>query len=325
MGDEGHALANATQARFRAAVANSGHVWDDPQLTAIDALSAPTRHGYYLWGGVGRGKSLLGDTYFAAIPTARKRRFHFHDFFRDLHTQIVRDRVPLDRSLRGLIGNADVVLFDEFHVHDVADGVYLTATLRRLLDAGTLIVATSNYAPEALMPNPLHHERFRPAIELIRERLDVVHLRDGRDYRTERAGDGRGFATGTWSTRPSAPPPPGPAVDLDAAGHMLSAQHVDDGGGTFTFRELCSRALGVAQYLWLAEHLRTITLTAVPDLATVDRDPLARFANLIDVLHDRDIPLHVTAVGEPGRLREATEPPRDVDRIVSRLFMLRRA
>lgn len=320
--DEPNKIASANSDPFRAALGGSGIKFDSAQIAAIDALSTPARHGYYFWGDVGRGKSVISETYFATIPTERKRRFHFHDFFRDLQAQIAREREPLDRSLRRLIGNARAVFFDEFHVHDVADGVYLSATLKSLLDDGILLLATSNYAPEDLMPNPLYHDRFRPAINIIRTELDVVHLGDGQDYRLNHAAATRGFGTGTWRTNTRVAND-SPAIKLNAAGHIIRARSVEDDTGVFTFSDLCAQPLGVAQYLWLAERLRAITLIAVPDLATVDRDSLVRFANLIDVLYDRDIPLHVFAVGEPRRLVEAPEPPRDAKRIASRLSTLK--
>jgi cell division protein ZapE len=320
--NEPNKIASASSGPFRAAIGDSAIKFDSAQIAAIDALSTPARHGYYLWGDVGRGKSLISETYFATIPTGRKRRFHFHDFFRDLQAQITREREPLDRSLRRLLGNARAVFFDEFHVHDVADGIYLSATLKSLLDDGILVLTTSNYAPEDLMPNPLYHERFRPAINIIRTELNVVHLGEGQDYRLKHAAVTRGFGTGTWRTqRPVANDTP--AIELNAAGHIVKARSIEDDTAVFTFSDLCAQPLGVAQYLWLAEQLRAITLIDVPDLATVDRDPLARFANLIDVLYDRDIPLHISAAGEPGRLAEASEPPRDAKRIASRLSTLK--
>ncbi|HIX00789.1 MAG TPA: cell division protein ZapE, partial [Candidatus Nesterenkonia stercoripullorum] len=174
-----HHVATASSGAFRAAVDRSGVSFDDAQLAAIAALGSPARHGYYLWGGVGRGKSLISETYFAVIPGSRKRRFHFHEFFRDLQAQIVRERGPLDRSIRRLIGDARAVFFDEFHVHDVADGIYLSATLKSLLNSNVFFLATSNYAPEGLMPNPLYHERLLPAIDVLRSELDVVHIGEG--------------------------------------------------------------------------------------------------------------------------------------------------
>lgn len=322
--NEANTLASVSSGLFRAAVVDSGINFDTAQIAAIDALSAPARHGYYLWGDVGRGKSLLSERYFAAIPTDRKRRFHFHDFFRDLQAQITREREPLEKSLRRLLGNARAVFFDEFHVHDVADGVYLSATLKSLLDDGMLVLATSNYAPEDLMPNPLYHERFRPAIDIIRTQLDVVHLGEGQDYRLKHTAAIRGFGTGSWRIQTPAANDT-PAIELNAAGHIVRARSVEHDAAVFTFNELCAQPLGVAQYLWLAERLRAITLISVPDLADVDRDPLARFANLIDVLYDREIPLHVCAAGEPRRLVDAVEPPRDAKRIVSRLSSLKSA
>lgn len=322
--NEPRKLASASHGAFRAAINDSGITFDDEQIAAIDALSKPARHGYYLWGEVGRGKSLISETYFANIPTDRKRRFHFHDFFRDLQAQITREREPLDRSLGRLIGSARAVFFDEFHVHDVADGVYLTATLKRLVDDGILVLATSNYAPEDLMPNPLYHERFQPAINILRAKLDVLHIADGQDYRLTHESAREGFGDGTWRTRAPAATD-APAIELTAAGHIVRARSVEGDTGVFTFNDLCARPLGVAQYLWLAERLRAIMLIDVPDLATVERDPLARFANLIDVLYDRNIPVHITATGEPARLLQAAEPPRDSRRTASRLATLKLA
>ncbi|MFD5214824.1 cell division protein ZapE [Microbacterium sp. NPDC058345] len=319
---EPHPLAIAAVAPFRAAVTRSELVLDDAQTAAVDALSRPLRRGCYLWGDVGRGKTLISDMYFASIPTAQKQRFHFHGFFHDLQSLIAHEREPLARSLQRLIGGSRAVLFDEFHVHDVADGVYLSAALRSLMDDGVLILATSNYRPEDLMPNPLFHERFLPAIHLLRTELDVVHLGDGRDYRIGRATSATGFAAGTWRVRAPVEAS-GPARTLDAAGQTLRARTLGD-GMVFTFSDLCAQPLGVVQYLWLAERFHAVILTDVPDLAMVDRDPLARFAHLVDVLCDREVPLHVRAASEPDRLLEAYKPPRDARRIVSRLASLRR-
>jgi cell division protein ZapE len=268
-------------------------------------MARPARHGLYLWGPVGRGKSLLAETYVDALPTDRTRRVHFHEFFRDLQQQIVRRREPLALSIRGLIGDARAVLFDEFHVHDVADGVYLTATLTTLIDSGILLLATSNYAPEALMPNPLHHERFLPAIDVIRNRLDVVDIGDGPDYRRVGSDRHRGFGSGAWH------------IGDEDDEHPVGAEH--------TFDDLCLRPRSVAQFLALTDDLSALSVVGVPDLAAVDREPLARFAALVDVLYDRDIPLHVWADGEPDRLTLASEPPPDAERTVSRLALLTRA
>lgn len=331
-------IVHTSRTQFDAAIAQLGFSFDPAQTAAIAALTRPSSHGFYLWGGVGRGKTLIADTYFAAIDTGRKRRFHFHHFFRDLQAQIVRERVPIEDSLRRLIGDARVILFDEFHVHDVADGVYLTKALTTLLELDIFLIATSNYAPAELMPNPFFHERFRPAINLIQSELDVVHLGDGEDYRVTQPAVREGFGAGTWrvsregraglDASPGAVAPDFACVVsntvLDAEGHALRAVSAKDGSAEFTFDELCARPLGVGQFLWLSEHFRELALTNVPDLASVDRDPLARFTNLIDVLHDRGTRLHICAAGTPDGLLEAQDPPRDVARTVSRLTLLER-
>jgi cell division protein ZapE len=164
--------------------------------------------------------------------------------------------------------------------------------------------------------------RTRPAaIDLIRTELDVVRLDGGKDYRQDRLHTSHGFGAGGWhlTLDPQTDPVSTP---LNAAGHSIRARHVDGDRAEFAFEELCAQPLGTAQYLWLTERFRSIALTSVPDLATVARDPLARFANLVDVLYDRDIPIHVHAASEPQRLLLAAEPPRDAQRTVSRLSTL---
>lgn len=325
----GNSLAQQAALRFQGAAGHLPLVLDDNQRTAITAMTAPTPHGYYLWGGVGRGKSLLAQLYLDQIPAPITERFHFHDFFRRLHAEITTTRPPLDEAIGRMLGPARAVLFDEFHVHDVADAVLLTATLRALFHRDILLVATSNYPPEGLLPNPLHHERFLPAITLIRDELRVVAVGDGPDYRvtSDDRGNAQGFGAGSWFASAEGGTAPVDvrrgAVTLMPNGIPVCAQAADGGGVTFAYAELFDRPLGVREYLWIADHFPAVTLTAVPDLAHGDRDALVRFSILVDVLYDRDIPFTVYADSGPGAMLAAAEPPRDAARTVSRLATLR--
>ena len=147
--------------------------------------------GIYLWGPVGRGKSMLMDLFFAAAPLAHKRRVHFHGFMLDVHDRIERERrartsEPVPRVAADLAAEATLLCFDEFQVNDIADAMILERLFRALFDAGTVVVATSNRHPDRLYENGLQRDRFLPFIALLQERLDIVALDSGRDYRLAR-------------------------------------------------------------------------------------------------------------------------------------------
>lgn len=221
-----------------------------------------------------------------------------------------------------------VLVFDEFHVHDVADAVLLTALFEYVLEHRILLVATSNYAPQDLFPDPLFHHRMEKAIGLIEEHLTVVPIGDGPDHRIASVlPSGEGFAAGRWVTgggSERAGDSEGgarPGV-VRAAGLPIHARHVSDTEIVCTFSAACEQAIGTHQYLWIAETFETVTLVDVPDLADVRRDALMRFALLVDVLCDRETALVVRAASEPARLLLAAEPPRDASRTLSRLSLL---
>jgi cell division protein ZapE len=318
---------------FRAAAARTGFAYDPGQQQAralLEERLPPHLHGWYLWGPVGRGKTHLAQLLFDTLPTDRRVRFHFHDFFRDLHAEITRTRQPVREAITRTLRSARAVMFDEFHVHDVADASFLTSTLRVLEENGTLLIATSNYAPEALLPNPLFHEHALPAIALLTRGLRIVEVPAGPDHREDLHRDLReerhaqphsglhggehappvpSFSSGSWRV-----------IDPEEPAAASGSFPPD----TFTFHELCERPVGPHQYLALAERLAAVRVVEVPDLARAGRDPLQRFATLVDVLHDRQVPLHVTSSAAPDRMLSAAEPPLDAARTVSRLRSLRR-
>ncbi|MGB3413516.1 MAG: cell division protein ZapE, partial [Microbacteriaceae bacterium] len=166
---------------FHCALENTKFTFDGAQENAISQLTTPAANGYYLWGSVGRGKTVLSELYFDALPTSLKRRFHFHSFFHELQAEIALSGDPVDVSIERIIGSARAVFFDEFHVHDVADAVYLAKTLQILFDRGVLVLLTSNYEPKGLLPDPIFHDRFIPTIHLIESRMEVITLGNGQD------------------------------------------------------------------------------------------------------------------------------------------------
>ncbi|QIH99178.1 cell division protein ZapE [Rhodococcoides fascians A21d2] len=273
-------------------------ILDDAQAAAADALSTPGTKGLYLWGPVGRGKTWLLDTYFENIDVTAKKRVHFHSFFRDLHAAYFRRNFSIDAAIDDILSTesspASLLCFDEFHVHDIGDARLITRMLDALFARGVVLVVTSNYAPDELLPNPLFHPTFLPTIEKLKEELDVVCVDGPVDYRAAGTSGSR-FASGSWSLQPA------------RRGH--------------TFAELCCAARSTGDYIHLIDTATTLTITDVPALASVDEFAAQRFANLVDVLYDRDVrtdfhalvPLHGFAAGRTGL---------DTDRLVSRLSEL---
>lgn len=271
---------------------------DDAQAAAADMLSTPGDRGVYLWGPVGRGKTWLLDSYFAAADTSAKKRVHFHSFFRDLHAAYFRHGFSIDAAIDDVLstGSAPAALlcFDEFHVHDIGDARLITRMLDALFARGVVLVVTSNYAPDELLPNPLFHPTFVPTIEKLKQCLDVVRVDGPVDYRAAGASGSR-FASGTWTVEPVS--------------------------GGRTFAELCCAARSTGDYLEMVQKAPQLTITDIPALASVDDFAAQRFANLVDVLYDRDVrtefhsvvPLTEFAVGCTGL---------DTDRLISRLSEL---
>jgi len=306
--------------RFAASVAEVD--LDPGQRAAVAAVCAADRRCLYLWGSVGRGKSMLAERYLAAAGVEPALRLHLNELFRRLQAEIIRDWKPPAVVLRRLLGDTRALLVDEFHVHDVADAVYLTALLEVAEEDGVLVIATSNYAPAGLLPDPQHHARFLPAIARIEASFAVVEVGDGPDHRMEGAETRRRFASGAWRVA-GADAMASDAVALEAGGIPMSALAVDGDTVTFTFAQLCEAEVGVRQFQWLADRFAAVRLEAVPDLATVRREPLMRFTTLVDVLYDHDVRLDVTASAPFERLADAATVPVDAARALSRLRALR--
>lgn len=301
--------------------------------------------GVYLWGPPGRGKSWLADTWYAALPPGTAYRVHFHDFFRRLQDSIFGRRGQsraIDAAMAELVGNARVVCFDEFHVHDPGDAMLVTRLLRELLDRHVALVATSNYAPRALLPNPLFHHLFEPAIGLIEEHLDVVEVSGPRDYRTVAASTaadgsevvGSGFRAGAIVSPADAstfaelglPAPDGSdAVVLAIGRRTLTARAARDGILWIDYAQLCETATGTADYLALAERFDTWVVDNIPAWLACSSDSRQRLASVVDVAYDRDIRLYLAGPDNPGRPPANATTPADYARTASRLSQLRSA
>jgi cell division protein ZapE len=290
----------------------------------------PVPRGVYLWGGVGRGKSFLMDAFFAAVPVLRKTRLHFHEFMRSVHREL--DEVkgtpdPLDEVARRIARRHRLICFDEFHVSDIADAMILYRLLVRLFDLNVGLVMTSNYAPDDLYPDGLHRDRLLPAIALLKERLDVVHVDGGIDYRQRAMEQIDAYLT-----------PWGPEAEaaLSTAFDRLAEADDDDpvleiesrrvrvrrrAGGVvwFDFAVLCGGPRSHADYLEIAARFHTVLLSNIPCMSAAQASEARRFTWLVDVLYDHRVKLLASAEAPPDQLYTAGVLSNEFARTASRL------
>lgn len=285
--------------------------------------TAPPR-GLYVWGGVGRGKTLLMDHFFALAPVDKKRRQHFHVFMAGMHDAIAvarkqmaagDSRDPIEIVARALADDVKLLCFDEFVVTDIADAMLLGRLFGKLFDLGLILVATSNAAPDRLYWNGLSRQSFLPFIELLKTCCRVVHLHDGEDHRLAGLTDADlyltplGPATTVAADRIWAELTTGgeAAQELSVKGRVLKVPRAAGRRARFTFHELCETALGASDYRALARHYDLIMLTDVPKLTFEERNAARRLITLVDVLYDAGKALIVTADGEPDALYRSPE------------------
>ncbi len=287
----------------------------------------------YLWGPVGRGKSFLLDGFFAALPFAEKRRVHFHAFFRELHERMFRQPPGIDALatiLDELLEDCRLLCFDEFHVHDIGDAMLITRLFKALFSRGVVLITTSNYPPEGLLPNPLYHERFLPAIRLIESHMDILSVAGPQDYRSASPAEPDPFGAGAYLWPGSAAqraqlglPALGVARVQVPVGHrQLTAASAADGLLHFTFAELCEGPTAVLDYLALSETWQRWLLDAVPPLRAASSAARQRFINLVDVLYDRRLTLFLVSAA-PLDETLADSDIADMSRTRSRLSQLR--
>ena len=299
--------------------------------------------GLYLWGGVGRGKSMLMDLFFHHLDIRRKRRVHFAEFMLEVHRRIAAERAkeqgdPILPVAAALADEVRLLAFDEMMVTNSPDAMILSRLFTALIEAGVTIVTTSNRAPSDLYLHGLNREHFLPFIALIERRLDVLPLNGPVDYRRDRLG-----RVETWIV----PNGPGATAELSADFFRLTDFSTDDrehvptddipvqGGRTlhvpkslkgvavFSFRRLCGEARGAADYLAIARRYHTVILVGVPQLGPDNRNEAARFVALIDALYEHKVKLLAAADAQPDRLYERGDGRFEFERTVSRLEEMR--
>lgn len=296
--------------------------------------------GIYLWGGVGRGKSMLMDLAFAAIPIAKKRRVHFHEFMLEVHSRLRDERQkesgdPIPPVARAVAAEADLLAFDEMAVNNSADAMILSRLFSHLLEEGVTIITTSNRPPSDLYKDGLNRELFLPFIDLLEKELDVVPLNGPVDYRLQRLG---GFPTWYVPNGPAATealsqaffrltdyPPEDrehvPSGEIKVqGGRSLHVPKCLKGVAVYSFKRLCAEARGAPDYLAVARRFHTIIIVGIPKLGPENRNEAARFVTLIDALYEHKVKLLAAADAQPSDLYQQGDGAFEFERTASRLM-----
>jgi cell division protein ZapE len=344
---------------YEAELAARGYHSDPAQLRAVEALDRCASEwvafkeqrsnvlkklinrpeiprGVYLYGGVGRGKSFLMDCFFQAVPLTRKTRLHFHEFMREVHRELsdLQGTVnPLDKLGERMARRFRLLCFDEFHVSDITDAMILHRLLLALVDNGVGFVTTSNFKPDDLYPNGLHRDRILPAIALLNEKLEVISVDNGTDYRRRTMEQVKLYHT-----------PLGPEADaqmteafdklaesrdenpvLHIESREIRARRKAGGVVWFDFATLCGGPRSQNDYLEIATQFHTVLLSGVPHMPVRMASEARRFTWLVDVLYDRRVKLIVSAEVAPELLYTEGPLAHEFPRTASRLSEMQSA
>ena len=345
------------RALYQATLIERGYQSDPAQLRAVAALERcedewaaykarrgnaltkmlvrpPIPRGVYMFGGVGRGKSFLMDCFFQSVPLTRKTRLHFHEFMREVHRELqeLKGTVnPLDELGKRIARKFRLICFDEFHVADVTDAMILHRLLDALFANRVSIVTTSNFHPDGLYPNGLHRDRIQPAIDLLKDKLEVINVDAGTDYRQRTLAQAELYVT-----------PLGEAAEAALAGVFNSLAEARDedpllhiehrelralrrAGGVvwFDFRTLCGGPRSQNDYLEIAQQFHTVILSGVPQMPPRLASEARRFTLLVDVLYDRRVKLVISAAVPAEALYTEGPLAHEFPRTVSRLQEMR--
>ncbi|MCR9061205.1 MAG: cell division protein ZapE [Rhodobacteraceae bacterium] len=301
--------------------------------------------GLYMWGGVGRGKTMLMDLYYEVTVIQRKRRVHFHEFMTDVHERIhehrqahkrgeVKGDDPILPVANQIAAETRLLLFDEFSVTDIADAMILGRLFTQLFEKGVIVVATSNVNPSNLYKDGLNRQLFIPFITMLKSQVEVLHLDSPTDYRLEKLAGAPvyvaplGQQADTEMDRLWTKLTHGMkshAEELENKGRKIPVPCVASGAARFSFDDLCMQPLGASDYLRIANAYSTVFIEDIPVLSKARRNEAKRFINLIDTLYDNGIRIVVSAEAEPQELYTSEDGTEafEFDRTSSRLIEMR--
>lgn len=295
--------------------------------------------GLYMWGGVGRGKSMLMDLFHSSLRIKEKRRVHFHAFMLEVHQLLQEERKkeagdPIPPVAAALARGLRCLAFDEMVINNSADAMIMSRLFTALIvDEGVTIIATSNRPPHDLYKNGLNREHFLPFIQLIEEQLDILPLNGPVDYRLDRLA---GLAS--WHTPLGEPATDQvrqafyrltdyapedldhvPSGEVEVGSRHIFVPRSLKGVGVFSFKRLCGQPLGAADYLAIARQYHTIIVVGIPKMGPDERNEAARFVTLIDTLYENRVKLFATADALPENLYQSGDGSFEFERTVSRL------
>jgi cell division protein ZapE len=289
-----------------------------------------TPKGIYIYGDVGRGKTMLMDLFFADLQVKAKQRIHFHAFMQDLHKrrQALKDGDVMAQIAKDLSKQAQVLCLDEMQISDIADAMIVGRLFQALIANGTVIVTTSNQPPDDLYKDGLNRSLFLPAIKLMKKSFEVISLASPTDYRLGRVKAWESFVAPLgakadahiqkiWERLTDVPK--GEPLEIPVLGRSLHVPESAHGCARFSFAELCEAALGPPDYLALAANFQTLFVEGIPALKTSQRNEAKRFVLLIDTLYDAKRHLVASSAQPPERIYPQGDHRFEFARTVSRL------
>lgn len=326
--------ADEGQERAITALARLSEELGNPERGFLGLKKKQDIRGVYMYGGVGRGKSMLMDLFFKSLPEDMpKRRVHFHQFMLETHDWLHKrrgDKVDtiLPDFAKHVAGQVQVLCFDEFYVTDVADAMLLGRLFTALFDLGVVVVATTNWPPDKLYEGGLQRDRFLPFITLLKERMEVIHLDSETDYRLlkKEVLEVYFYPLGMAASQKAdnlfmgvTDGKPAHQESFTVKGRRIDVGQVAQGVARFTFSQLCERPCGAEDYLEIARRYHTVFLQGIPKMGYDRRNEIKRLMNLIDVLYDNHIRLVVTADALPEKLYRGDDHAFEFQRTISRL------